>query len=388
MKICQPESLQEFDDFVAKSLDARICLVIFDTVDLDVLSQILKHDGAKLVDRLEWTYDGNDQPGPIISCLGPQLLELELEFDNFKEDDFVGKALYKCPRLQKLCIHIDPADKSVEFFRQLGKSRVVDLEIDIRIQDPNMRHPNNHIDKALNRYLKLDRLCRLVVWGNVPVLGECRNLQSLTYNIGQFAQPLFVPKSVNKLVLWGCTFLSTDTFQSLTLSNVYDLAILVNKLPCLSLALALATRLDQRVMDRLEIRDRYSNILPHLGPRVGRTRFLDFVWSLTSPVILGPALESGENCVRWLSLRDVSKVDLEVIALALSQPNCVVEKIWIKPCAEADQAACERLVSKYNGQVRIAPLLHGQQIRRFDNPLYRLPVELMRLVDRMLHSDP
>ena len=361
MKTISPRSLAEF---VAESTGGLVRLRIDSVINADVVESILRSPEVGQIGGLDWRYAGGTVPARIGDLPLPRLVELELGFHIWSELDWLAQALPNYPNLRKLSIHTNSFDTNPEnFFRRLGKSLVDDLEIDLEHWNPTIEH-------ALAGYLMGDRLRRLVVWGGgaVPTPKLCE----LELRYVGFTQPLVVSGSVRRLVLWCCRFVPDDAFESLTLSNLEELAIWSGSE---MLGSALVRLLDRRNLDRLELRSLGGRTMSQLGARLGRVGVLELWWSSEWQMALGLGLGDPDSRIRELRLWSVEGDDLPSIWPMLIGSR--VEKLRIEARESADRPACARMEERYNTLMLLLAL----------RPC-RFPVEMMRLAALMLYTQP
>ena len=369
--------VQTLEDFLRQVGDVSVHMSISkrDDVGDDVVESILGSPEAVWIEGLDWL--GHDPPVQIGDLPLPRLVKLELEFRYGSLFDWLEHTLPNYPNLRKLRIHITVADRNSEnFFRRLRESSVEDLEIHC---GPRIR---TDVRPLLN-YPMGDKLRRLVVWGGELAQTPTPNLRELELRNAKVAQPLVVSESMRRVELWDCVFVPEETFGSLALSNLEELVIGSD---IDNLGPALVQLLDRQVLVRLTIRKLSGRMALQLGASLGRVGILDLCWSSACGGALGLALGDPDSRIRELMLRDVGERDLPAIWSMLIGSR--VEKLQIMDRTLADRPACVRMEERYRKVVRLLVVLQGQRVRRFQSPLHRLPVEMIRLVGQMSCTNP
>ncbi|KAH9244993.1 hypothetical protein BASA81_017547 [Batrachochytrium salamandrivorans] len=383
--------------FAAASLepDEKIKLVIYMHDSMTLLKAVLAHPQANKICSLRWDYSGEEDVDSIIPLLlnnCPELASLEVNFEYYSEFDFLSSVLeHPSNKIKALETPKYAEGDFARFFAALEQSQVSALAL----------YYSPEFAQGLNEYLARDLLVRFMVWGYNQVLPEllmslskCTRLAKLEMLYCEFSQPTaftHLPKSITKLRLYDCTFGGGFDWSFLAGSNVRKLDFdHMKEVDGNQFGGALAAYLRAKGLDELCLRDRSfaDEALAAAGVEIGRIKRLDLSYitldnaslELIALVLQSPNSEMKELTL-WYDGSTASSIEGHLVS-ALRHPNCNLAKLSLQ--ADQHREAAGRVEDMFHNHRALFVLLQGRQVRRQYCPLRRLPVEMFRLVGKML----
>ena len=387
-----PSRLPDFEKEVAAlKPNERICLN--GTFGVNELMSILTHPKAAMVASLVWEHEKKDDPSLVIPLLG-HLVMLEVVFEHYDEIEFLARALEYHTYIKAIVMPHDMPDGCAEFFHAVGTVEMLSI---------------NPTAPGLARYLAKNDLQMLELAPNVTsympndvldALKNCTNLTTLNMHDVEFGggAVLSLPESVTTLVLCDCLFLcwTGGTDLGWSIPGVTTLFLQNTSTfkrgdfgPALSRVLA-----SRRPLDALHLNYVTSGWSPnglHFGApqpkcmplgamdpdELAKIRKLSLtgMWTNEDLWMLTSALVQADSKVRDLKVTHLPKPALATLEVALRH-SCVDlisigwgddRTLWVE--------------WRHRKQVAVFALLLA---RRRGKPMYRLPIELYRMVAKML----
>ncbi|KAH9248351.1 hypothetical protein BASA81_014025 [Batrachochytrium salamandrivorans] len=395
-------------DFLAEFQSTAASLEPNERIELEVtaahenmesLKAVLSDPQANKICSLQWDYSGKRDVNTVLPLLinnCPELASLQVFLKHRSTFDFVSSLLEHPSNKVKVlempsCIKGDIP----RFFAALGQSQVSALTLSIG-ESPE-------VAQGLFEYLAKDLLVRLNVRvGNEQILLEmmtllvnCTRLAKLEMSQCELSQSTafnYFPKSVTKLGLDRCQFVGGFDWSFLADSNVRELDLFwVSGVDGDQLGDALAVHLRAKGLDKLRFYDCdfADETLSVVGVEVGRIKRLDLEESDLSDASLeqiATALKSPNNemkeLVLWYDDDTESSIETHLVP-ALKHPDCNLVKLSL-PAHPGLIEAAVRVEDMFHNRLALFVLLQGRQVRRLYCPLRRLPVEMLRLVGKML----
>lgn len=416
-------SIWGFDDeaaFVERSVHTFRCfaltltphewieLHIFTACDaIETMRALLSEPMACRIKTLVWTDKGCEDfcdIDALLVCSCPELCDVALDFDTFSTLGFYASLLQQPNnRLQKLTLspsHLCDEGNCEAFFSALRQSAVTTLSVcDWEYRD---------FVHLLCDYLVEDRLVELYVWhkrsdlsGLVTAIAGCERLTKLSFYFfmgHRSAADILahIPKSVATLSFDDGAFGNGFDWSFLHYSGVQDLEISnIENVDRDRLGAALDARLRVGPMDRLSLNagaiHDLETFLPVVGTSVSRIKSLELrnVYNLTAPTcaILAEALHLPECVMTELSFRYndyvAYSIDHELLP-AINHPACRLSKLYVGCGWTHHGDRVDTIMTSFYNRNALFVLLQGQQVRRLNHGLRRLPVELFRMVGALL----
>ncbi|KAH6561936.1 hypothetical protein BASA62_009498 [Batrachochytrium salamandrivorans] len=368
--------------------------------DIKSLKAVLADPQANKICSLRWEYNGKEDVNSIIPLLihnCPELASLQVESGNHFEFDLVSSMLeHPSNRIKVLVLPRYTTGNIPRLFAALAQSQVSALTL--------FSDGSPEFAQDLYEYLAKDLLVRLKVtihYKQVPPemlmpLAKCTRLAKLEMSHCAFSQStVFVhfPKCISKLTLNECTFVGRFDWSFLADSNVRELDFLyVRGINGNWLGDALAVHLRAKGLDRLRLSTvSFTNsILAAVGVELGRTKRLDLGYSNLNDASLeqiATALESPNNEMKELKVECAGSTMSGIkdhLVPALKHPNCNLAKLSLWTSQAEHREAALRVEDMFHNRLALFALLQGQQVKRRYCPLKRLPVEMFRLVGKVL----
>ncbi|KAH9250900.1 hypothetical protein BASA81_011288 [Batrachochytrium salamandrivorans] len=362
---------------------------------MESLKAVFSDPQAYKICSLFWRYYGTEDVNFVIPLINscPELALLQVEFRNHSEFDFVSSVLeYPSNKVKVLDVPRYTKGDLPRFFAALGQSQVSALAL--------FDNGSPEFVQGLRDYLAKDLLVRLKVSGHKQVpselivpLANCTRLTKLEMYWGEFSQStaFTLPKSVTKLVLSGCKFVGGFDWSFLADNNVRELDLdYLGGVDGNQLGDTLAVHLRTKGLDKLFLRDcDFTNgTLAVVGVELGRTKRLgiDNYLNDASVELIALVLQSPNSELKELSLWHggmANSIKTHLVP-ALKHPNCNLVKLSLLAYEEREEVA-GRLEDTFRNRLALFVLLQGKQVRRRSPcPLRRLPVEMFRLVSKML----
>lgn len=352
------------------------------------------------------TEDANDYPPVLAKLTG--LYSLCIHTYGTASLDFVTCILESgCNRLTHLggvrYIHHGDVPR---FFRALAGSGIGSLQISpFGGSHALVTEFDHHFEAFLARDM-LTKLELLFTHFSMPMklletLRSCSNLATLAFKNCQFVQCSVAapfPKSITKIVFLNVSFNGFCDWSFLDGSNVTSLYFNnTHSVDGVELGRVLTSHLQKVEFDTLSLNacEFADSLLGAIVP-IGHIPQLTLCVEMTLPIL--------QHVERWLqsSCRNQKKslvvgcgglADAAVMRRlrdALRKATALVYNFSIYPNNGAVQAASAmaaaiRLISDFKNDQAIFAMLQGQQIRRLRSPLLRLPVEMIRVLQRMFY---
>ncbi|KAH9254490.1 hypothetical protein BASA81_007603 [Batrachochytrium salamandrivorans] len=382
--------LAEFQSTAASlQPDERIKLVVYAYDNsMKLLKAVLSDPQANKICSLHWEYSGEEDVNSIVPLLisnCPELASLEVEFEHPSEFDFVSSLLeHPSNKIKVFAMLNYPKEDLARFFAALGQSQVSALAL----------NHSPEFAQSLCEYLARDLLVRLKVWmGHEQVpsammvsLATCTRLAKLEMSCCKFSHPIAFPKSITKLGLKNCTFVGGFDWSFLADSNVQKLDLLgMQGVDGHQLGDALAAHLRAKGLGRLRLStvSFTDEILAAVGVELGRIKRLDIGRNLNdaSVELIALALQSPNSEMKELVLTyNIIAGSIKThLVTALKHPNCNLAKLSLSTYGGGAKVA-----EDFHNRLALFVLLQGRQLRRWYCPLRRLPVEMFRLVGKVL----
>ncbi|KAH9255751.1 hypothetical protein BASA81_006145 [Batrachochytrium salamandrivorans] len=386
---------------IAASLqpDEKIKLEVSYTHEtMELLKAVLADPQANKICSLRWRYNGKEDVNPVLPLLinnCPELASLEVYFKHHSAFDFVSSVFdHPNNRIKVLDISPNTKDDLARFFAALGQSQVSALALSIG--------DSSEFYQGLYEYLAKDLLVRLKVWTNfeqVPPemmvsLVDCTRLAELKLVECKFSQPTafsHLPKSITTLTLDSCRFVGSLDWSFLADSNVRELDLYnVKGVDGNQLGSALALHLRAKGLDKLRFAycGFVNETLAKVGVEIGRIKRLILAHSNlndTSVELIALALQSPNSEMKELVLLyDYTATSIEDhLVPALKHSNCNLVKLSLHTDHHTEAAG--RVEAMFHNRLALFVLLQARQVRRRSPcPLRRLPVEMFRLVGKVL----
>ncbi|KAH9255839.1 hypothetical protein BASA81_006240 [Batrachochytrium salamandrivorans] len=227
-------------------------------------------------------------------------------------------------------------------------------------------------------------------------LAACTRLVKLEMSQCDFSQSTaftHIPKSVTKLTLSNCAFADGVNWAFLAKNNVRELDFLgARGFDVYRLRNALAAHLRAKGLDKLRFHncDFVNETLAKVGVEIGRIKRLilecrrinDAFIKLIVLVLQSPNSEVKELRL-WYGDNTASIVKDHLVP-ALKHPNCNLAKLSLWAYDPDHEAAAKRVEDTFRNRLALFVLLQGRQVKRRYCPLRRLPVEMFRLVGKVL----
>ncbi|KAH9256397.1 hypothetical protein BASA81_005311 [Batrachochytrium salamandrivorans] len=366
---------------------------------LELLKTVLLDPQANKICSLQWLYGGEEDVNSVVPHLinnCPELASLRAEFGNHSAFDFVSSVLeHPSAKLRVLEVPEYYEGDLARFFTALGQSQVSAITI-VDFYSPDFC-------QALSKYLARGLLVRLTVTmlsGQIPLevmasLANCTCLVELTLRGCEFFHPTaftHLPRSISNLALEGCTFVGPVDWSFLANgSNMQKIDFdNVRGVDGNQLGSALAVHLRAKGLDELFFYfcDFIGETLAAVGVEVGRIKRLSLGNSIVNDASVAQialALLSPNNEMKELRIDNWDKVSIETYLVpALRHPNCNLARLELVSFQSEREAVAGRVTGPFHNRRALLVLLQGQQVRRLRCPLRRLPVDLLRLVGKML----
>ncbi|KAH9255531.1 hypothetical protein BASA81_006348 [Batrachochytrium salamandrivorans] len=366
--------------------------------NIEFLKAVLVDPQASKVGSLFWEYNGKEDVNSIIPLLTnncPELAFLGMQFARHSAFNFVSKILeHPCTKLKVLEMPPYSEGDLARLFAALGQSQVSALTIS--------SDGSPEFAQGLCEYLVKDLLVRLELRNYqqappepVASLANCTRLDKLEIKRCYVSQPTSFtdfPKSITKLVLYDCTFVDGFDWSFLTDNNVQELDLHdVRGAGGNQLGSALAVHLRTKGLDKLRICDYgFANeTLTAVGVELGRIKRLEIDGNVNDASIelIALVLQSPNSELRELVLEctgpTMSSVENHLVP-ALKHPNCNLAELSLGTYHPEHKATAFGVIGTFRNRRALFALLQGQQVRRLRSPLRRLPVDLLRLVGKVL----
>ncbi|KAH9255752.1 hypothetical protein BASA81_006146 [Batrachochytrium salamandrivorans] len=360
--------------------------------NVESLKAVFSDPQANKICALFWGYGGYKGGKSIIPLLinnCPELASLEVHFMNHSAFDFVSSVL-EHPSNKIKVLEMPPNTKgdSARFFAALGQSQVSAL---------TLSHSPKSV-QGLHEYLAKDLLVRLKVrMGEKQLpsemmmsLVDCTRLVKLELIECEFSQSTVftLPKSITRLELDNCTFVGDFDWSFLADSNVRKLYFFdVRGVDGTQRGSALAVHLRAKGLDELCFYrcNFVDETLAAIGLGVGRIKKLSASYAILNDAsfaqialaLLSPNSEMKELVLPYDD-RMASSIETHLVP-ALKHPNCNLAKLSLSTYGGGAKVA-----EHFHKRLALFVLLQGRQVRRRYCPLRRLPVEMFRLVGKML----
>ncbi|KAH9249701.1 hypothetical protein BASA81_012497 [Batrachochytrium salamandrivorans] len=379
--------------------DGRIKLeMVYAHEDVKLLKAALADPQASKIGFLHWEYQGKEDVNSIIPLLinnCSELTSLQVEFGHHSAFDFVSKVL-EHPRNKIKVLEMPPYTEgdAARFFTALGQSQVSALIIN----DCN----SSEFCQYLYEYLTRDLLVRLSVISNevssqmISSLANCIRLTELTLISCAFYLPFVLarlPKCITKLDLDSCMLFGSFDWSFLVNGSgvrELDFSFLVG-VDGNQLGSALAVYLGAKGLERLCIRNCHfvNEALAAIGMEIGRIKQLMLKCSLNDASIelISLLLQSSDSELRELVFPYNSHMMTGIenhLMPALKHPNCNLTKLILFVHQPGHQTAAKTIEDNFRNYRALFVLLQGQQMKKLYCPLRRLPVEMFRLVGKVL----
>ncbi|KAH9260076.1 hypothetical protein BASA81_001848 [Batrachochytrium salamandrivorans] len=377
----------------------RIKLVVYAYDDMELLKAVFCDPQANKICALQWEYDGDEDVNSVIPLLinnCPELASLRVCFESYPAFDFVSSVLeHPSNKIKVLEMPPNIEGDSARFFAALGRSQVSALTL--------FGDESSEFVQGFSEYLARDLLVKLKVWMErkqvssemMMSLATCTRLAKLEMFYCEFPQPTLLahlPKSVTELVLFDCTVVGGFDWSFLAGSNVRELDFhSVRGVDGNQFGDALAVHLGAKGLDRLHLFncEFVDETLITVGVELGRIKRLILGRSRVSDAAVAQialTLQSPNNEMKEFKLEcnwDAASIENHLLP-ALKHPNCNLAELSFRAYGPEHKAAAERMEDMFYKRLALLALLQGQQVRRLYCPLRRLPVEMLRLVGKVL----
>ncbi|KAH9249450.1 hypothetical protein BASA81_012812 [Batrachochytrium salamandrivorans] len=405
------EFLMEFQTAVAnlppgEMLKLSVC--DDDTDNPQFVCAVLADPGASRICAFEWWYYGSEDMVFITELLCtncPYLVWIRIHFPHQSALDFNTSFLefnnnaVGNTKLKALDLMACSQGDFPRFFNALKQSQVREMDL-CACESPEFF-------QGLAGYLPCDLLVKLGITigdrenlaDTVAFLATCSRLTDLRFSYYGFHHPqdvfACIPASVTRLQLFGCRFFDESyDWSFLRESRVRELVLTV-------LVGVDGDRLGRALQDRgtgLDLLDLFncnfaSDCLSAVGALVARIKKLRIEGCEVDVAFLrevGLALKDANSELRDLSLplddNTARGVETHVLP-ALRHSNCQLQKLELFSELPAHRQRREEILQEFSRichRRALLVLLQGQQLRRLANSLRRLPVEMIRLVAKMV----
>ncbi|KAH9254477.1 hypothetical protein BASA81_007590 [Batrachochytrium salamandrivorans] len=383
---------------IAASLepDERIKLVVYaHRNSVELLEAVLADPQANKISILHWEHIRKEDVNSVIPLLinnCPELAFLRVHLSQHSEFDFVSSVLeHPSVNIRVLEMPENAKGDSTRLFAALGRSQVSALTIYSGASPEFCQGLCKYLAKDLLVRLKIWRVCRQVPPEMAMSLAKCTRLAKLEMLRCELFRPTafnHLPKSITKLVLFGCMSAGDFDWSFLADSNVRELDFQsVRGVDGNQLGSALVVHLRAKGLDELRLRDcRFvDETLAVVGVELGRIKKLDLENSVlndASVELIALALQAPNNELRELTSWynwDAVSIKNHLVP-ALKHPNCNLAELnllaYVRPA--------KTMEATFRKRRALLVLLQGQQVKRRYCPLRRLPVEMFRLVGKAL----
>ncbi|KAH9255829.1 hypothetical protein BASA81_006230 [Batrachochytrium salamandrivorans] len=377
--------------------DERIKLVVYAHKSMKFLKAVLSDSQANKICSLKWWYDGKKDVNSIVPLLTnscPELASLDVCFNHYSVFDLVSSLLeHSSNRIKVLVVARCTKGDFARFFAALGQSQVSAITLS-NIDSPEFA-------QGLHEYLAKDLLVRLDVQMNdkqVPSemmmsLAQCIRLAKLEMSYCEFSQSnaFTLPRSITKLDLRHCLFVGGFDWSFPADSNVRELDFL-NVRGIDGFGGALVVHLRAKGLDKLSLYycDFADETLAVVGVELGRIKKFYLESSNLNDAsikLIALALQSPNNGMKELRLtyddHTIRFIESHLVS-ALRHPNCNLAELRLCTYEPEHNEAVKAVEGAFRDRIALFVLLQGRQVRRRYCPLRRLPVEMFRLVGKVL----
>ena len=350
---------------------------------VDLVLAVLTDPQAHRIGALHWSYWGDQDPSPALVLLPtccPKLDSLFLFFGQWPSCDFVSAALERIPTISTLILREFNGGDIPRFFKALTNSTVTTLSIHLNVPP--------EFSRGMSLFLVEDRLVRLNVEGNTMV-------------------PMMTTPTALLTLLSGCTRLATLSLRNIVLCTTVTVPACVTKLVVKVCFLKVGVEWELRGVREFKIFccEGGADQGRTLGRALSRLDTLDTLnISLWNQV--GDAVLEMMDLGRISRLHVEHECDLErtqQIALSLPGGRTKELTVWYNQGTKehllpalrrsgltklsfynGNLKEAQEVVRKFDAKIALLTLLCGRVRRPVTNPLCRLPVELFRMVGKMM----
>ena len=394
---CAVAKLPKEQPFGLDISEARGC-------SLRLLKVFLNSTYVGRINSLRWSYSGRGDAFSVVPMLAEcsSLTSLEVNFEHFSEPSFIGRVFgwhnikHNIKAIYMPVVARGDADQW--FFSVLANRRIT--EYTSASLGPEVH--NGHLCKFLSKNLLKQLDVTLHIMGVQSVMAElrkCTRLRSLAirgyYQVTLDSSDDF-PKSITTLLLQQCYISEKFDWKFLVDSKLRDLELdyiafdqnIVYKGVYSFCGVPIEDLLYKRGLERFCIKySRYQvEWVKVFAYQLGRVKhvaldgFIDDALAATLATVLQwPGVYQMESLFVRFDETNAASIKSKLVP-ALKSPACRLKKLSFGGSEEEG----DDLEDAFRFRVAMFALLQGQQVRRLQNPLRRLPVEMFRMVGMML----